>query len=167
MTTTMDCAGTWRAIGSASTRGEVAFIGDEPDPNGVHDWLNGDGHMLAGEVQAVDGLVLHIDPSGGFTEQKHGNPPICWFDSEGVQTSEVEPFNGVLSIHADAAYLLSASVQNWAKAVEGRYGPAVLRYDDGDTKICDRIERVGNELLRTINVVTDELYLDRVLIVYR
>ncbi|WP_221645468.1 hypothetical protein, partial [Nostoc sp. UCD120] len=42
-----------------------------------------------------------------------------------------------------------------------------LRYDDGDTKIADSIEVQGEQLIRTISVVTDELYLDRVIIVYK
>ena len=42
-----------------------------------------------------------------------------------------------------------------------------LRYDDGYTMIAEWLERSDNRLVRTVNVVTDELYLDRIVMVYQ
>jgi hypothetical protein len=162
-----DFVGSWHAIGSTSIRGEIPFVDDEPDPNGVHDWLNGDGVSLAKDMNPVDGLILSIGSSGVFSEQKVGNPQVYWFDSEGVLTPQVEPFDGSLKVSAGVTYLLPTDVPRWSKHLDGRYGDAVLRLDDGDTKICDRVDPVEGQLVRTINVVTDELYLDRVVIIYR
>ena len=47
-----------------------------------------------------------------------------------------------------------------------RHGHALLRYDDGDTRISDGLRLQGTRLLRTMNVVTDELYTDRQLFAY-
>ena len=44
---------------------------------------------------------------------------------------------------------------------------AVLRYDDGDTKISDGLRLKEGRLLRMVNVVTDELYTDRQLVAYQ
>ncbi|MEM0963621.1 MAG: hypothetical protein AAGK21_13910, partial [Bacteroidota bacterium] len=51
-------------------------------------------------------------------------------------------------------------------------GPAVrpnfvqTRYNDGDTILCDWIERDGDTLVRTINAITDWAYLDRITLRY-
>nr|WP_086938673.1 hypothetical protein [Thaumasiovibrio occultus] len=45
--------------------------------------------------------------------------------------------------------------------------PPYLRYDDGDTLVADVCVVVGDQLYRTVNVVTDGVYLDRFVYVYQ
>jgi hypothetical protein len=159
--------GEWCLVASGSVNSEIAFINDEePDPNGVSDWLNGIDDTLVDTATATSGLTLSIASDGTFAEHVSGKPEVDWFDAEGILQAEVSPFNGVVVGSDQAVYLRPINIATWASPVEGRYGRAVLRYDDGDTKISDRIRALGDRLIRTVNVVTDELYLDRVVIVY-
>jgi len=63
-------------------------------------------------------------------------------------------FGGIVREDNGRGYLLTA-------ATAGR-----LRLDDGDTRICDSARVVGGRLVRTICVITDECYGDRVVLVY-
>jgi hypothetical protein len=160
-------SGEWHLVASTSTRSEIAFDGDEPDPQGVSNWLNGSDNALAESAAETSGMVLSISPDGSFTEKVTGEPQVYWFDEEGVLAQGVSPFDGVIAWAADRAYLKPRAIANWAIPEEGRYAPALLRYDDGDTKIADQLRFEGHQLVRTVNVVTDELYLDRIVIIYQ
>lgn len=156
--------GTWQLIATARSDSEIAFIGEEPDPAGVADWLNG--RSAAGATVPAAGLLLEIQPNGRFTERRTGTPAVDWFDAEGVLADKPSPFDGTVLQSGLTAYLRPDDIASWARPEDGRYAPAVLRYDDGDTKIADSVTRDGPNLLRTVNVVTDELYLTRVVLVY-
>lgn len=158
--------GSWVLIGSVAINSEVTFIGEETDPNGVRDWLNGRADELVGQVETVKGLTLTIADNGTFTEVKTANPNITWYDQEGVLESEVEPFNGTVVLKGEGAFLVAKEIPNWAQPTVNDDGVA-LRYDDGDTMIAEWLERSDNRLVRTVNVVTDELYLDRIVMVYQ
>ncbi|MCE2595823.1 hypothetical protein K6Y31_13505 [Motilimonas cestriensis] len=158
--------GSWVLIGSVAINSEVAFIGEDTDPNGVGNWLNGRAGELVGQIKTVNGLTLTIADNGAFTEVKTGKLSITWYDQEGVLESEVEPFNGTLVLKGEGAFLVAEAIPNWAQPTANDYGVA-LRYDDGDTIIAEWLECIDNRLVRTVNVVTDELYLDRIVMVYQ
>ncbi|WGV26167.1 hypothetical protein [Halotia branconii] len=158
--------GTWLLTGSISIKSEIKFIGDELDANGVENWLNSNSNNLIAQVEATQGLTLTISSDGKFSEERTGAPKVYWFDFEGVLQSEVIPFNGHLSFYDSKAFLLLDELVSWAVPSD-KVNKKKLRYDDGDTKIADSIEVQGEQLIRTISVVTDELYLDRVIIVYK
>ncbi|MEM6286757.1 MAG: hypothetical protein AAF845_06335, partial [Bacteroidota bacterium] len=42
-----------------------------------------------------------------------------------------------------------------------------IRFDDGDTVVCDGLRRDGDALVRTISVVTDGAYPSRAVLRYR
>ncbi|MEM8781056.1 MAG: hypothetical protein AAGF26_19800 [Cyanobacteria bacterium P01_G01_bin.49] len=153
--------GTWLLMGSISIKSELEFIGETPAPNSVQNWLSGQSDQLLDTIEPTEGLVLTIDPDGKFQEEKTGNPKIQWFDCEGVLATEVKPFGGCLKFFKSKVYLMADECPSWAKARDGK-----LRYNDGDTKICDSIEVKNNRLIRTISVVTDDMYFDRVVVVY-
>lgn len=157
--------GIWQLIGSTSTKGELAFIDNKPDPNGVKNWLKGEARELISQINSTSGLTLTINQHGTFTEEKEGNPEVNWFSSEVVLESKVVPFNGKVKFQADVAYLYPNEIPDWAKPRGRKYG-IVLRYNDGDTIISDNISLIDQKLVRTVNVVTDEMYFDRVAIVY-
>lgn len=159
-------AGRWALVGSASTNDEIAFADDEPDPNGVSDWLNGHGDDLEASIKPTSGLELTISEDGRFSEALVDQPEVCWFDIEGVLCNDVVPFNGALISDNALFYLQPDGIPRWSVHTQNRYGKALLRYDDGDTKICDSLCLKGDRLLRTVNIVTDELCTDRVLIAY-
>ena len=159
--------GEWHLVGSGSASSEIAFINEtDPDPNGVSEWLNGFDEALVEAAQPTSGLKLAIAPGGSFAEEASGQPDVNWFDEEGVQ-SDVLPFGGTIVESGEVSYFLPVSIPNWATPTDGKYGTAVLRYDDGDTKIANNIRIRTGKLVRTVNVVTDELYLDRVVIIYQ
>jgi hypothetical protein len=131
----------------------------------VSDWLNGFDASLVATAKATSGMTLSIAADGTFTERVSGKPDVYWFDEEGV-LADVTPFDGLIVHNVQGSYLRPLNIAKWAIPVDGRYGLAVLRYDDGDTKISDCVRSSDGRLIRTINVVTDELYLDRIVIVY-
>ena len=157
--------GTWQLIGSTSTKGELAFIDNRPDPNGVKNWLKGKAGELISQINSTSGLTLTINQNATFTEEKEGNPEVNWFSNEGVLESKVVPFDGKVKFQADEAYLYPNEISEWAKPRGRKYGIA-LRYNDGDTIIADNISLIDEKLVRTVNVVTDGMYFDRVVIVY-
>lgn len=157
--------GKWVLTGSISTNSEITFMGEEADPNGIKDWLNGSGRELFENIKPTSGLTLELLPDGTFTEAKTGNPEVYWFSNEGVLESEVIPFNGLIKSNEFGFFLQPDEIPPWAAPTD-KYG-VILRYDDGDTKICDRLSLSENTLIRTVNVVTDELYLDRIAITYK
>ncbi|MGF1493796.1 MAG: hypothetical protein ACFBSC_15350 [Microcoleaceae cyanobacterium] len=155
-------AGTWMLTGTASIDPDkvlqVEFTEGKKDSQGVENWLSGKGHELLDRLEPTEGLSLAITLNKKFTEKKLGfdTPNVRWFGEDGVLAPEVIPFVGYLNIQDSRVFLLTKDSKD-----------EKLRYDDGDTKIVDSVERGGQELIRTVSVVTDELYLDRVLMVYR
>ncbi|MFK7804710.1 MAG: hypothetical protein AB8G95_23945 [Anaerolineae bacterium] len=156
--------GTWTLVGSISINGEIAFVGNEPDPNGIEDWLAGAGKELLEEIASTSGLTLKINADGTFTETKDGDPDITWFDQEGVLMSDIVPFNGFVKTNELGSFLQPETIPSWATPAD-EYN-VIPRYDDGDTVISDHIYLNAGSLVRTVNGVTDGLYLDRVVIVY-
>ena len=149
--------GTWLLTGTFALNSEIPFIDDEPKPDGVEEWLNGKSPEVLDQIMPADGLKLVIDSDGTFTEEKIGAPQITWYDSEGVLESNVNPFNGTIQESKGTFYLIAEDIEPTGN----------LRYDDGDTKIADSLTTIGDDLVRTISVVTDELYLDRILLRYQ
>ncbi len=158
--------GTWTLIAAAETDAEVDLIGEDSDPEGINDWLNGTDDGLVDEAEPTSGLTLAIAADGSFTERLTGTPDVAWYDEEGVLQDAAEPFDGRMVDTGAGGYLRPDEIASWAIPAEGRHGAAVLRYDDGDTKIADGVARRGDHLVRTVNIVTDELYLTRVVMLY-
>lgn len=159
-----DLVGTWNLIGSLSISSEIQLTGEDSSTQSVNEWLRGKSDELVDSLESTQGLILTILADGRFVEEKTGNPNVPWYDQEGVLQSEVTPFHGYLRVDPAGAHLMPDDVPSWATP-EQKSG-LTLRYDDGDTKISDRIERRDDRLIRTVSVVTDELYLDRTLMVY-
>ena len=156
--------GTWRSLGTVSYRRELQFIDGRPDPMGVVNWLNGKGDSSIAEITPALGLTLTITPTDDFREQKQGEPDIKWFNAAGELSPNVLPFSGKLSRHNSKVYLIADNVPQWAQSPSK---PKRHRYADGDTTITDLLEIKANKLVRTVNVVTDLMYFDRVIIVYQ
>lgn len=164
--TGMGLDGIWTLVAVAQTERQATLIGEETDQADLYAWLNARDDALADATGPASGLELRIDVDDGFAERRTGTPVVPWFDAEGVLADEVLPFAGALLHAPGGAYLRPAEIASWAIPVDGRHGPAVLRYDDGDTKIADGVHRLDDRLVRTVNVVTDELYLTRIVLVY-
>ena len=167
-----EICGEWHLAASTSVVSELDSPADDEsgaDSDDVARWLNGGDGGIAAAAPETAGLLLTITHAGSFTERVTGRPGVdLWFDAGGMLTDGVSsPFDGSVVDNGQVAWLRPRGLPPFARPVQGRYAPAVLRYDDGDTRIADGLRVVGADLVRTVNVVTDELYLDRVVLVYR
>ncbi|GGO96410.1 hypothetical protein [Wenjunlia tyrosinilytica] len=130
----------------------------------VRRWLAGE--VLGAEAVLVpaSGLVLEVARDAAFRES--GTAQVEWFSGEGVLESAAEPFGGrIVSTPAGHHLVLSEPVA-WAQPYSAEDGDVRLRLDDGDTRIADTVHLLGDRLRRTVSVVTDEMYLDRLVYDY-
>ena len=156
--------GTWLSIGSVSYRSKLEFIDGKPDPMGVVNWLNGKGDNSIADITPAEGLTLTITKEGDFQEEKTAEPEIQWFNASGELSPDIQPFSGTLSEYHLKVYLIDNDAPHWSKS---KSKPKKNRYADGDTTIADMLEIRDEKLVRTVSVVTDEMYFDRVIIVYQ
>jgi hypothetical protein len=113
----------------------------------------------------VDGSTLTIESSGEFSQAGRGQAPVLTYDEGGIQISGVAEFGGTISEVGGLGYLLCRNLPMWATPADP-VAQTRLRWDDKDTKVCDAVRLVDGRLVRTICVVTDECYGDRVVLVY-
>ena len=139
--------------------------GDEdnsPRLDEIQAWLMGnDDEQIAQSVPRT-GLIIRIQ-ANAFSEHAVEFDGLM-FDVSGVQVNDYVPMAGALVERNSLTFLQPDGVPDWAKP-ELIDGP-VLRYDDGDTKVSDSLRLVGDKLVRQISVVTDEIYLERIVLVY-
>jgi hypothetical protein len=159
--------GNWYLAGTFNENGQFEIIDDiEEYRRNYEVWLRAEDHSNLDKLLQVNGLQLAINEDGTFTETKIGNPDLGlveWFDAEGVADSQTTPFDGIYKIFYDRAFLTVEDVSSWAISDD----PERIRLDDGDTKICDSLRIIGEDLIRTVSVITDELYTTRVFLKYR
>lgn len=156
--------GVWNLAASFSVSGELD-IDPETDEGKAHlsEWLFGDSHDELDQLTPTTGLQLTVHNNATFTERKTADPEITWFDAEGVQDDDVMPFDGVYTISDGKAYLTLAEPPEWATSADRKR----IRYDDGDTVICDSLELFDGNLIRTVSVTSEGAYLDRVVLQYK
>ena len=159
--------GDWVLVARALAHGEADVMDGQADPASATRWLGGSGVALIQTADAASGLRLGVQADGRFCERMTGDASGLWFDAHGVQTAAADPFDGVLMLTQDCAYLLPHTLPAWATPAPGAHAPAILRFDDGDTCISDRLDVSADTLVRTMNCVTDGICLERVVLVYR
>lgn len=129
--------GTWQLESYSYTDGEVPFEGDLPQANALENWLYPEIRLL-------------------------------WYESEGAQIESPNPTKG-MTRHVpgrDAVFLHPSEVPSWMTRSRDNERDS-LRYDDGDTLICDLVRMENGSLVRIISVVTDEIYLNRIIAVHK
>lgn len=155
--------GTWDLNGSFDNHGQFEIIKDIEEYRRIYErWLRDEDYENLENLNKADGLRLEIKSDGTFTESKTGNPQLEWFDEDGVSVSKITPFDGIYKIYDDRAFLTLQTPSNLSYTND----PERIRYDDGDTKVCDSLRIVGEDLIRTVSVITDELYTIRILMRY-
>jgi hypothetical protein len=159
--------GTWQLVAATSINCEIPII-HESDHESVptitiDEWLYGNSHALIRQAPLNFGLRLQINADATFTETGTNGLPLTWFDVEGVLTERAIPFDGVINCDVDVLYLHAALSDSYTDPVRAHR----VRYDDGDTIVCDRAELIQGRLVRTMSVVTDELYADRSILIYQ
>ncbi len=155
--------GIWNLDGFFNSCGQFEILEDiEEYRRNYEKWLRGEDYENLENLTEAEGLRLEIKADGTFTESKTGDPQIEWFDEEGVLESNITPFDGVYKIFDERAFLTLQTPSNLSDTDD----PERIRYDDGDTKICDSLRVIGEDLIRTVSVITDELYTTRVLLRY-
>lgn len=158
-----DAVGSWRLAAVAERSLELDADGD--DPQAIPAWLatGVEGDPREGSEPA-DGLTLVIDAEGGFSERVDGDPDLPWFGSDGRSTDGVVPFDGHVLSNAHGYYLVPADMP--AVATPTDVLDTLLRYDDGETMISERIQVIDGLLVRSINVARDGRHLERTVLVY-
>ncbi|GLR12243.1 hypothetical protein GCM10007907_10330 [Chitinimonas prasina] len=160
-----DLVGVWHLVGSAHINVDLDLPDDDDDDSAVVDWLYGHSPELLAQLEATGGLTLQVQADGSFRQTCSGEPAVEWFGVNGVLEEKVVPFDGLVNSEGGEHFLLVPDL-DWG-APEGEHEQATLRYDDGDTMICDRVALQGAQLIRTVSVVTDEAYGDRVVMAFR
>ncbi len=156
--------GTWLLAGAFSENGQFEIIEDIEEYRRIYEaWLIAEDYTNLDKLFNVEGLQLIINENGTFTESKIGNPQVEWFDSEGISDADVTTFDGLYKIFDNRAFLTVEGLSDWQKYTDSDQ----IRLDDGDTKICDSLRIVGENLIRTVSVITDELYTTRVILSYQ
>lgn len=126
-------------------------------------WLAGEPLHVEPTLTPLTGLTLTIAEDGAFTET--GDADVVWFDDEGVLEMNARPFDGTLVTAPGGTFLLGAEgvqAATFADATDLR-----LRIDDGDTGITDLVRIDGDQLFRTMSMITDEMYPARIRLAYR
>lgn len=160
--------GIWILSGSFIEQGSMPEIKDiRKYRQSYKDWLLSDNYEPLEKMTEASGLELRIEQDGSFTERQKGTPNVAgWFNEEGILDNNVQPFDGRYFISGARAYLKFnlTDEYHWNKrAFTHKY----FRFDDGDTKICDSLRVVESQLIRTMMVLTDELWTTRLVFRYR
>lgn len=158
-----DFTGIWYLNGSCNSFGQFEILDDIEEYRRIYEkWLRGEDYENLGNLTKAEGLLLEINADGTFTESKTGDPQIEWFDEEGISESRITPFNGIYKIFDERAFLTLETPSTLSDTDDSER----IRYDDGDTKVCDSLRVIDEDLIRTVSVITDELYTTRVLMRY-
>jgi hypothetical protein len=156
--------GIWQLVATLALHDELPLFDDIPPRLvAIDEWLYGNSHELIRQATPIAGLQLQLNADATFTETKTQDLDLEWYDVEGVSAPSVIPFDGVIRADDDHLYLHPDTESTLEDPVRSYR----VRYDDGDTTICDRAELVQDRLVRTMSVVTDELYLDRSILIYQ
>jgi len=158
--------GSWSLTSYGTIELEVPVDEDDSNPNALDDWLYARGREGFANLKSASGLRITIREDGSYSEAK-ADPsiPMPWFDSEGVLVESPLPTNGTVRHVGNGDFLhpiQSASGTNRSREKD----KDVLRYDDGDTLVCDQLRLENGSLIRIVSVATDELYLNRIIAVY-
>lgn len=154
-------SGHWQLVGYGYINDELSLIDGEPGNDEIRSWLKGS-EGFPQDVTAATGLGFLTDGSK-FSETASAFSNLM-FDREGVQVNDYQPMSGRLHFAGDVGFILPDGVPDFAlPKIEN---DIASRYSDGDTVVCDSLRRVGNDLIRQISAITDELYLDRMVLVY-
>lgn len=143
---------------------EIAW-GDEEDTAclaKIQAWLRGTGDAQIPDAVPMAGLVMKIQ-GNAFTEEVIDFDALM-FDVSGVQVNAYVPMTGTVVDRDGLMILEPAGVPDWA--TPNAMDASILRYDDGDTKVGDNLRLINDRLVRQVSVVTDEIYLERMVLVY-
>ncbi len=161
--------GAWELIGYQHQTDEIEYE-DEDGEDGprvaeIQAWLRG-AELSRAVLEAMPprtGLQLVLQ-NGAFRESVENFSELM-FDESGVQVNDYQPMSGQLATINSVAFLVPEGVADYARPEPAE--DMVVRYDDGDTLVCDSLRIVDGMLARQTSVVTDEIYLERMLLVYR
>ena len=155
-------SGDWELVGYAYINDELPLVDGEPRGIDSQSWLLG---SLEPPQNASDRSGLRLIISGSRFSEAVAEFPELMFDIEGIQVNDYRPMTGNIHSIENLGFLLPDGVPEYAAPPVN--SAVASRYADGDTIVCDTIRRSGNDILRQVSVITDELYIDRVVLVYR
>ena len=157
-----DFNGHWHLVGYRHFNDELPLTDSETGADDIHSWLLGSDNIVR-DVPTATGLKIQID-GNTFSEAVKSFDDLM-FDIEGIQVNDYQPMAGTIHFVADIGFVRPDGVPDYASPQIKT--DLAARYSDGDTIVGDTLRRAGDNLIRQISVVTDELYVDRIVLVYR
>ena len=171
-TMTPEAIGVWQLSEYAALLDNkiVEFQGDDVKPGVVEAWLYAVTDEGVSKLAPQAGLELTIRADGSFAERAiNEGVHFDWFDSEGIAVDSPTPLEGTLTTIAgrDGFFVHQQRIPSWMNQLRAMPDHRdALRFDDGDTIICDLVRPAGDSLLRVISIVGDGIYLNRIVARY-
>ncbi len=164
-----DFVGRWEIVAVEEEEGEATFpddVDDDYENTEFLDWLNETPTChRASASEVASGVTLEIFEDGNFEERAEEGARLPCFDEEGVMEMNASPFDGEIVEQGGALYLRPKDLHPGVSPEDERY-EVIIRYDDGDTAICDHVKVAKDNLYRTVSVTTDALYFNRIHYIY-
>ncbi len=155
--------GQWLLCATAETVFDVTL--DSISFASKFDHIGVSADLSAMDLTSTNGMIVRIFADGQFSQCFSDCPVLDWYDQEGVLDHPVNAFDGWTFCDHDRIYFNTNEKPEWSHK-HSDADPKRCRYDDGDTTICDFAELVDGRLLRTLNVMTDDSYVNRVAMLY-
>jgi hypothetical protein len=163
-------SGTWRLSAYATQDAKIPMLPHHSVGASVSTALCGTTDDLLSATAAASGLTIIITPDQTFAETVDdgaGEVAIPWATVDGVLSAHAVPFSGVVIVPPVGkawACLRPSMTAPWLPPIS-KDGPS-LRYNDGDTKVYDRLTMRDDRMLRSVHVATDDATLRRIALLY-
>jgi len=157
--------GEWQLDRYQHITDEIAYDDNEDGPRvtEIQAWLIGTDGVSVDAMPRRTGLRMRMK-CGSFSESATAFDELM-FDVSGIQVNDYRPMSGNLEKINGLTFLVADVVSRFAAS--DTVDDVVVRYHDGDTTVCDTLRVIDEYLVRQTSVVTDEIYLDRMLLAYR
>jgi hypothetical protein len=159
--------GRWKLAGYQYVNDELELNNKVADQLKAEQWLKGEFKLDSIKLKVVSGSELTVKDAKYFDKLMVEKPQVLMYDLEGVETDEFPVMDGQL--HTNQAGDIMYCRPNKMPKIDNFTYPncsIIVRYDDGDTVICESFQVKNNKLYRITSVITDELYLSRSILEY-
>ena len=154
--------GSWELTQYCHVNDEFRLTDGELAAGDADSWLLG---LPNADQRTVSSAGLQLAIEGTLFTETASDFSELMFDREGIQVNDYSPMSGKIISIKNVGFLLPQGVPE--HALPPIRNDVAARYDDGDTVVCDTLRLSDRNLLRQVSVITDELYIDRMVLVYQ